>query len=69
MDYKKWIDEIAALCQPKQVYVCDGSDEEFRRISSEMVEKGTLVPLKRPGSFWCRSNPDDVARVEECTFI
>ena len=69
MDYKKWIEEIAALCKPSQVHLCDGSDEEYHRIAAEMVAKGTLVPLKRPGSFWCHSHPDDVARVEECTFI
>lgn len=69
MDYKKWIDEIAALCRPLNVHLCDGSDEEYNKISAEMVAKGTLVPLKRPGSFWCHSHPDDVARVEECTFI
>lgn len=69
MDYQKWIDEIAKLCLPSDVHICDGSQEEFDRIAAEMVAKGTLVPLKRPGSFWCRSHPDDVARVEESTFI
>lgn len=69
MDYKKWIEETAALCRPAQVNLCDGSDEEYHRIAAEMVAKGTLVPLKRPHSFWCHSHPDDVARVEENTFI
>ena len=69
MNYQDWIDETAALCRPQKVHVCDGSDEEFRTIASEMVAKGTLTPLKRPGSFWCHSHPDDVARVEESTFI
>ncbi len=67
-----WVEEIAALCTPSRVYLCDGSGEEFDRISLEMVEKGTFVPLnpqKRPGSFWCHSSVDDVARVEEATFI
>jgi phosphoenolpyruvate carboxykinase (GTP) len=63
------IDEIEALCQPDKVHICDGSEQEFQKIASEMVEKKALVPLKRPGSFWCHSHPDDVARVEECTFI
>ncbi len=69
MGYKKWIDETAVLCQPTQVHLCDGSEEEYCRIAAEMVAKGILIPLKRPGSFWCHSHPDDVARVEECTFI
>jgi len=69
MDYKKWIDETAALCRPARIHLCDGSDGEYRTIATEMIEKGVLVPLKRPGSFWCHSHPDDVARVEENTFI
>lgn len=69
MSYKSWIDEIAALCRPSKVHLCDGSKEEFERIAAEMVAKGTLVPLKRPHSYWCHSHPDDVARVEENTFI
>jgi phosphoenolpyruvate carboxykinase (GTP) len=69
MGYKKWVDEIAALCKPAHVHFCDGSDEEYHHIAAQMVAKGTLVPLKRPGSFWCHSHPDDVARVEENTFI
>jgi len=69
MNYKQWIDEIAALCRPAQIHLCDGSDQEYKKIASEMVSKGTLVPIKRPNSFWCHSSPDDVARVEESTFI
>ncbi len=69
MDYKKWIGEIAALCKPQSIHLCDGSDAEFNRIAAQMVSRGTLTPLKRPGSFWCHSDPDDVARVEESTFI
>lgn len=69
MDYTQWVDEIAALCRPAHVHFCDGSDEEYHTIAAQMVSKGTLVPLKRPGSFWCHSHPDDVARVEESTFI
>ena len=65
-----WVAEAKALCQPDRIHFCDGSPEEYSRIASEMVKAGTLTPLKkRPNSFWCHSHPDDVARVEECTFI
>jgi len=69
---KSWVDEMAALCRPSKVHFCDGSDAEQTQIASLMVKQGTLVPLnphKRPNSYWCHSHPDDVARVEECTFI
>ena len=66
---KLWIEEMAALCRPSRVHLCDGSDYEFDQIAKEMVAQGTFVPLQRPGSFWCHSDPDDVARVEESTFI
>jgi phosphoenolpyruvate carboxykinase (GTP) len=67
-----WIQEIADLCQPDHIHICDGSDEEYNQLAQELVEKGVFVPLsssKRPGSFWCHSDPDDVARVEDATFI
>lgn len=70
MPYTKWVNEIATLCRPARVHLCDGSEEEYERIAAEMVAKGALVPLvKRPGSYWCHSHPDDVARVEEDTYI
>ena len=65
----QWIEEIAALCRPKHVHLCDGSEEEYNAISAELVKKGVFVPLVRPNSFWCHSHPDDVARVEENTLI
>jgi len=68
----QWIKQMAALCNPEQIHVCDGSDAEYNAVASKMVQAGTLVPLnpaKRPNSYWCRSHPDDVARVEENTFI
>lgn len=68
----QWIKEITALCHPDKVHFCDGSLEEHQKISQLLVDEGVFVPLNpalRPNSFWCHSHPDDVARVEECTFI
>ncbi|MBF8263150.1 MAG: pckG [Parachlamydiales bacterium] len=66
----QWIEEQIALCQPSSVHLCDGSAEEYDRIAHQMTAAGVLVPLKkRPASYWCHTNPDDVARVEESTFI
>lgn len=65
-----WVEEVAALTQPDQIHWCDGSEEEWERITTELVEAGTLVRLKKkPNSFWCASDPTDVARVEDRTFI
>lgn len=69
---REWIQEAIALCQPSSVHLCDGSQEEYDTLCRQMVEKGTftaLNPSKRPHSFLCRSTPEDVARVEECTYI
>ena len=65
-----WIDEIQALTESARVQICDGSASEWSLLTSDLVEAGTLVPLvKKPNSFWCASNPSDVARVEDRTFI
>lgn len=67
-----WVNEVAMLCTPDEIYWCDGSDEEYAQLCDLLVEKGTFIrlnPKKRPNSFLARSNPKDVARVESRTFI
>lgn len=67
---RQWIQEIEALCQPDQVVLCEGSKVEHESICQELVDAGVFVRLKKkPGSYWCRSDPSDVARVEDRTFI
>ena len=69
---RAWVAEIAALAQPDAVVWCDGSEAEWTRVTDALVAAGTftrLDPAKRPDSFWARSDPRDVARVESRTFI
>ena len=69
---RQWIETVARMCRPAAIEICDGSQEEYDRLSALMVNSGTYTKLnavKRPGSYLCFSDPGDVARVEDRTFI
>ncbi len=69
---KHWVEECVKLCQPRDVYWCDGSGNERASLLARGVKEGVFIPLnqqKLPGCYLHRSNPNDVARSEQCTFI
>src|SRR5918993_5931849 len=69
---QQWVHDWASILAPADVHWCDGSAEEYQRLCQRLVESGTFATLdeaKRPNSYWAHSDPGDVARVEDRTFI
>ena len=71
-ELENWVKNMADHFQPDQIHWCNGSKEEYDGLCGQLVSKGTFIklnPEKRPGSYACFSDPSDVARVEDRTFI
>jgi phosphoenolpyruvate carboxykinase (GTP) len=71
-DLRNWVEQIASQCEAEDIHWCDGSQQEYDSLCNLLVQKGTFIrlnPEKRPNSFACFSDPSDVARVEDKTFI
>jgi len=69
---RAWVDDMARLCKPDRIFWCDGSEAEKKALTEQAVASGVLLklnPRKLPGCYLHRSNPNDVARVEQCTYI
>ncbi|HQZ35566.1 MAG TPA: phosphoenolpyruvate carboxykinase, partial [Ilumatobacteraceae bacterium] len=69
---QQWVSDWAAILQPSDIHWCDGSAEEYEQLAQGLVEAGIFTKLdeaKRPNSYWAHSDPADVARVEDRTFI
>src|SRR6185503_1803977 len=67
-----WVEQMAGICKPDRIYWCDGSERENERFLNEAVGTGILTKLdqnKLPGCYYHRSNPNDTARTEQCTFV
>jgi phosphoenolpyruvate carboxykinase (GTP) len=67
-----WVNRMAHLCKPDQIFWCDGSEAEKEFLTAEAVRQGVLIQLnqeKLPGCYYHRSHPNDVARVEQCTYV
>ena len=67
-----WVEKQAQLCKPDRIFWCDGSETEKQLLTDQAVAEGVLIKLnqeKLPGCYYHRSNPNDVARVEQCTYI
>src|SRR6476620_3358421 len=68
----RWVEEVARRCRPDRIHLCDGSQKEYDEMARLMIQQGSAIPLdpaKKPNSLFVRSNPGDVARVEDRTFI
>src|SRR5436190_14095219 len=69
---QQWVQQMAELCKPDRIFWCNGSAAEKEALTAEAVKQGILIPLNQdrlPGCYYHRSNPNDVARVEQCTFV